>query len=77
MPAKTETPTAARKLIPLSKWNETHSYPPTGTLRHLVFNCETNGFDRCVRRLGRRILIDEAAFFEWIDTQNGKAATHG
>jgi hypothetical protein len=63
-----------RKLIPVTKWGEHHAFPPIGGLRHLIFHEKTNGFDKCVRRCGRRVLIDEAAFFEWLDdpTQSGK-----
>lgn len=59
----------ATKLIPVTKWNEHHHWPPIGGLRHLIFNAHKTGFDSCVRRVGRRVLIDEAQFFEWIRTQ--------
>jgi hypothetical protein len=52
----------ASRLIPLTQWNEHHPWPPVGGLRHLVFNASDNGFDAVVRRCGRRVLIDEAAF---------------
>ncbi len=58
-----------RKLIPLTAWPAHHNYPPLGQLRALVFNAKDNGFERCIRRIGRRILIDEAQFFEWVDAQ--------
>ncbi len=58
------------RLIPLTEWNQYHPWPPLGGLRHLVFNAEYNGFDRVVRRVGRRVLIDEAAFFKWVDAQS-------
>lgn len=57
------------RLIPASSWNEHHSWPPIGGLRHLIFNGHKNGFERCIRRVGRRVLIDEQAFFAWIDAQ--------
>lgn len=53
------------RFIPLTKWPEFHSWPPIGGLRHLVFNSKMNGFSKCLVRVGRRILIDEKAFFEW------------
>ena len=59
-----------RKLTPLTEWPKHHAYPPLGGLRHLVFNAKENGFEKCIRRVGRRILIDEAAFYEWVDEQN-------
>lgn len=58
------------RLIPITKWNDYHPHPPIGGLRSLVFNASTNGFDHCIRRIGRRVLIDEAAFFEWVESQN-------
>ena len=57
-------------LIPVTKWNEHHDWPPIGGLRHLIFNANTNGFDKVIKRCGRRVLIDEAAFFQWVDEQN-------
>lgn len=66
-----EQPTInATKLIPVNKWNEHHEWPPIGGLRHLIFNAEKNGFDAVIKRCGRRVLIDEAAFFLWIEEQN-------
>ena len=56
-----------RKLIPVTKWNDYHAWPPIGGLRHLIFYEETNGFKHCVVRLGRRVLIDEEKFFEWAE----------
>ncbi|MCB9729125.1 MAG: hypothetical protein H6744_21615 [Deltaproteobacteria bacterium] len=58
------------RLIPLTQWNKHHTWPPYGGLRHLVHHADKNGFTRVIRRVGRRVLIDEQAFFEWVDTQN-------
>ena len=65
-----DSPIQSRRLIPVTKWNERHEWPPIGGLRHLIFHAKSNGFDRVVKRVGRRVLIDEQAFFEWLDTQN-------
>jgi hypothetical protein len=62
------------KLIPLTKWEERHEYPNIAGLRYLVFNAEKNGFASCIKRIGRRILIDEAQFFAWVDAQNQRGA---
>jgi len=43
---------------------------PEGGLRHLIFHAEKNGFDKCIRRIGRKVLIDEMEFFRWVDQQN-------
>lgn len=54
------------RFIPLVKWNEYHEWPTISGLRHLVFYEDTNGFKQCIKRVGRRVLIDEKAFFEWL-----------
>lgn len=61
-----------RRLIPVTKWPEYHAFPPIGGLRHLIFHEHSNGFAKCVRRCGKRVLIDEAAFFEWLDGNNAQ-----
>ena len=58
------------RLIPVNKWGEQHSWPPLGGLRHLIFHAEKTGFIKCIRRVGRRVLIDEKAFFTWVNEQN-------
>jgi hypothetical protein len=69
----TLSPEPAKKqprLIPATQWNEHHQWPPLGGLRHLIFNAESNGFKKVIKRCGRRVLIDEAAFFQWMEEQN-------
>lgn len=63
------------RLIPLTDWVKHHNWPPVGGLRHLVFFEKTNGFANVVKRIGRRVLIDEIAFFKWVDGQQGKPGT--
>lgn len=41
-----------------------------GGLRFWLFNSEQNGLEKCVRRVGRKILIDENLFLiDWLDSQ--------
>jgi len=70
-PAELKAHTSA-KLIPVTQWNEHHQWPPIGGLRHLIFHEQSNGFSKVLRRCGRRVLIDEAAFFQWVEEQNAK-----
>lgn len=42
-----------------------------GGIRALVFHGHRNGFNTCIRRIGRKILISRVAFVSWINTQNG------
>jgi hypothetical protein len=58
------------RLIPIPKWNQYHPYPSPAGLRHLRFYSKTNGYGPAFKRCGRRILIDEAAFFECVEAQN-------
>jgi len=44
-------------------------------LRWMLFNREQNGFNRCVVRVGRRVLIDEVELVAWLrDQREAKAA---
>lgn len=63
------TPASIQKFIPASDWSKHHAWPPIGGLRHLIFNAKTNGFDQVIRRVGRRVLVDESAFFQWVENQ--------
>ena len=40
-----------------------------GSLRWHVFHCKTNGLDRAIVRVGRRVLIDEAEFSRWLESK--------
>lgn len=45
-----------------------HSIFSENSLRWMIFNRSTNGFDCCFRKVGKkRVVIDEAAFFEKIE----------
>ncbi len=61
------------RLIPLTEWPKHHAWPPLGGLRHLAFHSKTNGFDQVIKRISGRVLIDETAFFRWVDQNNANA----
>ena len=44
-----------------------------GSVRHLTRNQYKNGLfeSHALVRIGRRLLIDEKLFFEWVKSQNG------
>jgi len=58
-----------KRFIPVANWSQFHSWPPLGGLRHLIFHEKENGFDECIVRAGRRVLINEQAFFSWLEAQ--------
>ena len=66
-----DTPHTPRTLIPVTEWPNHYTYPPIGQLRALIFNADKNNFSHCIRRIGRRIMIDPQAYFTWVDSQNG------
>lgn len=58
------------RLLSIEQFCIQHPSFSPGGIRHLVFNAHKNGFNKCIRRIGRRVLIDEAAFFSWVEMQN-------
>lgn len=57
------------RYIPATNWEDYHGWPRIGGLRHLIFNKDKNGFAKVVKKVGKRVLIDETAFFEWVANQ--------
>jgi len=62
----------ANRVIPAQDWPKHHPWPSIGGMRHLIFHEKTNGFDSVVRRCGRRVLINEQAFFAWVEKNGGQ-----
>ena len=60
------------RLIACADWNKHHAWPPPGGMRHLIFHEHTNGFSKVIKRVGRRVLIDEKKFFEYVEERNSK-----
>lgn len=58
-----------RRLIPVPHFNQFHPDPTPAALRWMIFT-NKDGFNRCVVRRGRRVLIDEAEYFRWLDETN-------
>jgi hypothetical protein len=58
------------RLIPVTQWNNYHTYPTIGALRALIFNADKNGFNKVIRRIGGRVLLHEQAFFKWVEEIN-------
>lgn len=58
------------RVIPLSEWNDYHSYPTIGALRQYRFYGEQNGFNEVIEyggNSGGRLLINEQKFFHWLN----------
>ena len=64
----TTTTTQTPELIPVSRWNDFFPYPSVGSLRQYIFYAHQNGFNKVLRRLGKRLYIKVSAFNEWVET---------
>ena len=72
-----------RALLTVRQFAERHPAFQQGSLRNLIFLAESrntsrgkiagNGLHAALVRIGRKVLIDEAKFFNWIDSQQGDA----
>ena len=54
-------------LVTIREFCRQRTWPTEAGLRWLIFNSQENGFGKCVVRIGRRVLIDEKAFFKWTE----------
>ncbi|HHF7367438.1 TPA: hypothetical protein ACPSKY_002571 [Legionella bozemanae] len=60
-------------LVSVKKMPDIYPGFTQSSIRWLIFNENTNGFKRCVKRIGKKILIDLEQFESWIDSQGGQA----
>ncbi|BBL75059.1 hypothetical protein [Methylomagnum ishizawai] len=76
--------TETSALLTVKLFCEKHRAWTEGALRNMIFLSKErhtskgkiagNGLDAALVRVGRKILIDEAKFFAWIESQNQKQA---
>ena len=64
------------RYVLLVDWNRKYDWPTQGALRHLMQYRATNGFESAFVKIGRRVVIDEAKFFECVARQNELDACH-
>jgi hypothetical protein len=63
-------PQVNTRLIPCTDWPKYHPWPSVAGLRWLIFNAKHNGFDKVIRRVSKRVLIDELEFFAFVKEKN-------
>lgn len=56
---------AHARLMTVSAWSRYHPWPTAPAMRHYIRLARTNGLERAIHRVGRRVLIDEAEFLSW------------
>ncbi|PIS00450.1 MAG: hypothetical protein COT84_07580 [Chlamydiae bacterium CG10_big_fil_rev_8_21_14_0_10_35_9] len=59
-----------KNFLTLKQWLEKYQAIPEGGIRHLIFTNKHNFNQRVVKKLGRKILLDEQAFLNYIDEQS-------
>lgn len=70
-----DTTSAPAVLLTVRQFCERHSWARPGGLRHMIFHARTTGFGVCVRRFGRKVLLDEAAVYEWLRERGDSPST--
>ncbi len=63
---------AAWAYLTVQQFTVKHTAFNTGGLRSLIFNENTNGLAKsgAIVRIGRKVLIREDLFFNWVESQN-------
>ena len=60
------------KYLTVKQFSEKHIAFTQSSLRFLIFNEKQNGLhnQKVIVRIGRRVLINEKKFFNWLEQQN-------
>jgi len=70
-PTPTEAMQAAWLYSTVQQFSKKHPAFSVGSLRSLIFNASSNGLNEsgAIVRVGRKILLSEIKFFDWIEAQ--------
>lgn len=55
------------QLATINQFIKRNPFMTHGGVRHLIFHADSNGFSRCIRRIGRRVYIHEGEFHRWVE----------
>jgi hypothetical protein len=61
-------------LLTVKQFAQKHPAFSEASLRFNIFHESKNGLDKVIKRVGRKILINEEAFFAWVEDQNERGA---
>lgn len=58
----------------VQQFSKKHPAFSVGSLRALIFNASSNGLAEsgAIVRVGRKVLLSETKFFDWIEAQRGR-----
>lgn len=59
----------AKRLASVRQTSQLYPAFSISSLRWLIFNRQQNGFIKCVRKIGAKVVIDLDLFEEFVDTQ--------
>lgn len=63
--------------LTVAQFCKRHPAFTVGGMRHLLFFNPEGMREACIARFGRRVLIDEAAFFAWLRANRGRTNLFG
>lgn len=58
------------ELLTVKQFAQEKKFISESGLRYLIFNADTNGFNKVIKKIGRKVLIDFNAFEDWLNTIN-------
>ena len=56
-----------KSFLSMNQWLEKYQSIPKGGIRHLIFTNRDNFNGKVVKKIGRKILLDEEAFLDFIN----------
>ena len=59
----------APEFLTVKQYAERYPWPSESALRWMIFRSSTNGMESALIRVGRRIILDVAAFNVWVRNQ--------
>lgn len=60
----------SKNYLSLKQWLNKYQAIPEGGIRHLIFTNKDNFTAKVVKKIGRKILLDEEAFLNYIDAHS-------
>lgn len=58
---------STKNFVTIKQWLQKHPAIPEGGIRHLIFTNKDNFNTQVVKKIGRKILLDEQAFLNFIN----------
>lgn len=62
--------------LTVKQFAEKHPAFSESSLRYHIFHARNNGFSKVILRVGRKILIQENVFFDWVKEQSQPTHAH-